>query len=123
VALLLVAGVSMLASRSGASPTSSSSSGGGKVKYIHVITPNTSCEGLNTQHQSSAGTTPTTTTSSSALLQHILPLTNFSGLSTAALIDSAAAANLPVAKLQPLMQLHQSLWCRCAGGVHSLGCS
>lgn len=87
----------------------------GKVKYIHVITPNNSCDGIAAAaaaQQIGGGSGGISTDASATLLQHILPLTNFSALTTGQILDSAAAAATPVQQLQPLMQLHQHLWCR-----------
>jgi len=114
--ILLLAGVAAVAHKRGTSI--------GKVKYIHVITSNsTGCDGLQAAAEappqtsgSNNGTTASSRaglpTADAAFLQHILPLTNFSQLTSAQVLDSAAAAGMPVQQLQPLMQLHQQLWCR-----------
>lgn len=87
---------------------------GGNVKYIHVITPNTSCDGIAAAaaQQIGGGNGSISADASAALLQHILPLTNFSALRTGQILDSAAASATPAQQLQPLMQLHQHMWCR-----------
>lgn len=116
--ILLLAGVAAVAHKRGTSI--------GKVKYIHVITSNsTGCDGLQAAADapsqkigSSSGITASSSApaglpgTNGAFLQHILPLTNFSQLTSAQVLDSAAAAGMPVQQLQPLMQLHQQLWCR-----------
>lgn len=46
-----------------------------------------------------------------ALLDHLLPLTNFSSLSSAQVLDAAAAKGLDQQQLRQLMQLQQELYC------------
>jgi hypothetical protein len=92
--------------------------GDGKVKLIHVITANSSCEGLHTApiEDASGGSNSTADAAvpaaSAGLLASILPLTNFSALTSSQILDAAAVVNTSVQQLQPLMQLHQRLWCR-----------
>lgn len=112
-AVLLLAGGTVLAHQRLRAATNN-----GKVKYIHVITTNSSCDGieagaaaqLNSNCNGSANIA--VPAANAALLQHMLPLTNFSALRTGQILDSAAAVDVPVQQLQPLMQLHQHLWCR-----------
>lgn len=117
-AILIFAGIAVfLASR------------GQKVQYIHVITPNNSCDGIQAMTSGQQGTSTSTSSNSSSgrsapgnsagaiagadLLRYLLPLTNLSALQSSQVLDAAKAANVSVQQLQPLMQLHQQLWCRC----------
>lgn len=93
--------------------------GDGKVKLIHVITTNSSCEALHAtpiegaSYGSNSTGDPAVPAAAAGLLASILPLTNFSTLTSGQILDAAAAAaNTSVHQLQPLMQLHQHLWCR-----------
>jgi hypothetical protein len=109
--ILLLAGVGLLTHRRSGALT-----GEGKVKYIHVITTNSSCDSIQAvaaaRRGASNDTSASLPASAAALLQHILPLTNFLELRSAQLLDAATAAGVPVQEMQPLMQLHQHLWCR-----------
>ncbi|KAF8057927.1 Serine/threonine-protein phosphatase PP1 isozyme 1 [Scenedesmus sp. PABB004] len=49
-------------------------------------------------------------------LEHLLPLTNFSSLTSAALLDAGTARGADRAALRELVQLHQRLFC--ASGAH-----
>lgn len=93
------------------------------VEFIHAI-GSADCDRGPLAAGAAAGSTNSSSSSTSAaaappqqvapsmsLLRHILPLTNFSSLTSAAVLDAAATAGTPVAQLQPLMQLHQQLWC------------
>jgi hypothetical protein len=113
LAVLLLAGGTILAHQRLRAATTD-----GKVKYIHVITTNSSCDGIESaaaaqlNSKCNGSTNAAVSAASAALLQHMLPLTNFSALQTGQILDSAAAAGVPVQQLQPLMQLHQHMWCR-----------
>jgi hypothetical protein len=114
----VLAGVLLLAGCAIVTHHKCSAGGDGKVKLIHVITPNSSCEGLHTAPIEDAGDGSNSTVNAAVpaaaagLLASILPLTNFSALTSGQILDAAAAANSTVQQLQPLMQLHQHLWCR-----------
>lgn len=46
-----------------------------------------------------------------SLLQHVLPLTNFSQLSSVQLLDEAGRSHVTKRDMRQLMQLHQDMFC------------
>lgn len=114
VVLLLAGGAILTRQRTSAAAAD------GKVKYIHVITTNSSCDGVHATPAeggimgSNGSADAAVPAGAAGLLSAILPLTNFSSLTSGQVLDAAAAAITSVQQLQPLMQLHQHLWCRYA---------